>query len=79
MTWVFVAPKRGGRGVGTALLQAAVGALREMGFTALLSTFLLGNEVSMLWHWRSGFELQAYPTSRRRWVFGNRAASVSER
>jgi hypothetical protein len=32
----------------------------------LASTFLLGNESSMLWHWRNGFQLLQYPGSRRR-------------
>jgi hypothetical protein len=37
-----------------------------MGFTHLASTFLLGNDSSMLWHWRNGFQLAGYPGSRRR-------------
>jgi GNAT superfamily N-acetyltransferase len=66
LTWVFVAPLRAGQGVGTALLAAAVRELRTMGFTELVSTFLLGNESSMLWHWRNGFRLLSYPASFRR-------------
>ena len=54
------------KGVGTALLGAAAGALRDMGFAALLSTFLVGNDSSMLWHWRAGFRLLTYPGSPRR-------------
>jgi GNAT superfamily N-acetyltransferase len=66
LTWVFVDPMCAGRGVGTALLAAAAGALRGLGYRELASTFLLGNDSSMLWHWRSGFRLLAYPGSRRR-------------
>ena len=40
-----------------ALLEMAVPALRRLGYTGLASTFLLGNESSMLWHWRAGFKL----------------------
>jgi GNAT superfamily N-acetyltransferase len=67
LTWVFVSPWHVGHGTGTALLGAAVAALRGIGYGRLASTFLVGNDSSMLWHWRNGFELQAYPGSRRRW------------
>lgn len=70
LTWVFVSAERAGRGVGTALLEASARALRSMGFNDLLSTFLLGNEVSMLWHWRAGFQLLTYPGSPRRYMRG---------
>jgi GNAT superfamily N-acetyltransferase len=66
LTWVFVAPLSAGRGVGTALLHAAVRQLLALGYAELASTFLLGNDSSMLWHWRNGFRLLAYPGSRRR-------------
>ena len=46
--------------------QALSSALRELGFTSLLSTFLAGNDSSMLWHWRVGFRLLSYPGSPRR-------------
>jgi GNAT superfamily N-acetyltransferase len=65
LTWIFVAPTHAGRGLGTALLGAAVNSLLKLGFTELLSTFLIGNESSMLWHWRNGFGLLPYPDSRR--------------
>jgi GNAT superfamily N-acetyltransferase len=65
LTWIFVTPLNAGRGVGTALLAAAVRELLALGFTRLASTFLLGNDSSMLWHWRNGFQLLAYPGSRR--------------
>jgi hypothetical protein len=31
----------------------------------LASTFLVGNESSMLWHWRAGFKLPEQPWSMR--------------
>jgi GNAT superfamily N-acetyltransferase len=66
LTWVFVAPGLAGRGIGTLLLAAAVRELLALGYRQLLSTFLLGNEASALWHWRNGFRLLAYPGSKRR-------------
>jgi hypothetical protein len=65
LTWIFVVPMTTGRGIGTTLLGWAVGELRRLGFTRLLTTFLLGNASSMLWHWRNGFELLASPDSFR--------------
>jgi GNAT superfamily N-acetyltransferase len=65
LTWIFVSPLEVGRGVGTALLTAAGNALLDLGFAQLLTTFISGNDSSMLWHWRSGFRLLAYPGSRR--------------
>jgi GNAT superfamily N-acetyltransferase len=70
LTWIFVRPDRAGRGVGTALLRAVVNELRAMGYTSLLSTFLTGNDSSMLWHWRAGFRLLSYPGSPRRYFSG---------
>jgi GNAT superfamily N-acetyltransferase len=71
LTWVFISPREKGRGVGTALLAAAVQELLAMGFTQLLSTFMAGNDASILWHWRNGFQLLAHPGSyrhmRQRW------------
>jgi hypothetical protein len=67
LTWIFVAPLEAGRGLGTALLSAAVAQLREMGFTDLITTFIKGNDASMLWHWSNGFELLPHPASRRNW------------
>jgi len=66
LTWIFVSPWLAGQGIGTALLAAAVKALRELGYEHLLSTFMLGNESSMLWHWRNGFQLLSFPGSMRR-------------
>jgi GNAT superfamily N-acetyltransferase len=65
LTWVFVAHHLAGRGVGTALLAASVNALGNMGFQQLLTTFMVGNDSSMLWHWRNGFRLLSHPGSRR--------------
>jgi GNAT superfamily N-acetyltransferase len=65
LTWIFVTNPAAGRGIGTALLRAAVRELLALGYTELASTFMLGNDSSMLWHWRSGFRLLAYPGSAR--------------
>jgi GNAT superfamily N-acetyltransferase len=65
LTWIFVSPLWKGIGVGSALLGEAVGALRAMGYGSLWTTFLLGNDASMLWHWRNGFVLAQCPQSRR--------------
>jgi GNAT superfamily N-acetyltransferase len=61
MTWVFVEPTHARAGVGTTLLAAAVQELRALGYTQLASTFLIGNDPSILWHWRNGFRLLSYP------------------
>jgi GNAT superfamily N-acetyltransferase len=66
LTWVFVTPPSAGHSVGTALLSAAVRGLVDLGYTELATTFMLGNDSSMLWHWRNGFELLPYPGSPRR-------------
>jgi GNAT superfamily N-acetyltransferase len=65
LTWIFVAPLRAAQGTGTALLGAVVRALLGLGYRQLFSTFLLGNESSMLWHWRTGFRLLPHPGSLR--------------
>jgi GNAT superfamily N-acetyltransferase len=70
LTWVFVHPERAGRGIGTSLLRTAVEELRRMGFTSMLSTFITGNDSSVLWHWRVGFKLLTYPGSPRRYYSG---------
>ncbi|HBI42652.1 MAG TPA: hypothetical protein DDY78_07315 [Planctomycetales bacterium] len=66
LTWIFVHPFAAGRGVATALLHAATRELLALGYAELASTFLLGNESSMIWHWRNGFRLAASPFSRRK-------------
>src|SRR5207249_5740867 len=66
LTWIFVGPWHAGHGVGTALLAAVTRELLALGYKELASTFLLGNESSMLWHWRNGFQLQPYPGSWRK-------------
>lgn len=66
LTWILVDPDEARLGVGTALLAGICRELRAMGFNDLLSTFLLGNDVSVLWHWRRGFRLLRYPGSYRR-------------
>jgi GNAT superfamily N-acetyltransferase len=57
LTWVMVERERRRRGLATTLLHAACAQLRALGFATLDSTFLLGNDLSLIWHWRSGFEL----------------------
>jgi GNAT superfamily N-acetyltransferase len=66
LTWVFVAPAQAGLGIGTALLHAAGHALLGLGYSELATTFLLGNDSSMLWHWRQGFRLLPFTESRRK-------------
>jgi ribosomal protein S18 acetylase RimI-like enzyme len=65
LTWIFVGPWSREQGLGTALLAAATRALREMGYPTLASTFLVGNDASVHWHWRRGFQLAGRPYSRR--------------
>jgi GNAT superfamily N-acetyltransferase len=65
LTWVFVHPGCAGEGVGTLLLSAAVAELLALGYHQMVSTFMIGNDASALWHWRNGFRLLAYPGSRR--------------
>ena len=57
ITWVFVPTRSAGKGIGSALLYAAVEGLLRLGYTELVSTFILGNDSSMLWHWHHGFRL----------------------
>jgi hypothetical protein len=66
LTWVFVSPWQARHGMGSALLAASVHALLELGYVRLASTFLLGNDSSMLWHWRNGFRLQPMYSAMRR-------------
>jgi GNAT superfamily N-acetyltransferase len=66
LTWIFVHPGCAGEGVASRLLAAAGCQLRALGYDELLSTFLIGNDASILWHWRNGFRLLAYPGSNRR-------------
>lgn len=61
LTWIFVAPMLARHGIGSTLLDLSVKALLAHGYTQLASTFLLGNDSTMLWHWRNGFRLMAYP------------------
>ena len=69
LTWVFVVPTWPGRGLGSALLAQSVSALRSLGYVDLATTFLLGNDASVLWHWRNGFRLLPYPGASHRSVF----------
>ncbi len=66
LTWIFVRRLEQGIGVGTRLLQHAVRALKREGYRSLWSTFLIGNESSLRWHWRNGFDLAENAFSKRR-------------
>ena len=66
LTWIFVGPMHAGYGVGTALLARAARSLIELGYDELVSSFILGNDSSMLWHWRNGFQLLPYAGSKRK-------------
>jgi L-amino acid N-acyltransferase YncA len=66
MTWIFVDPELVGHGIGSTLLERAALGLIELGYGELISSFLIGNTSSMLWHWRNGFELLPYVASPRR-------------
>jgi ribosomal protein S18 acetylase RimI-like enzyme len=57
LTWICVHPWHRTLGIGSALLHASGRVLREHGYTSLWTTFLVGNDASMLWHWRNRFEL----------------------
>ena len=65
LTWIFVGPWDAGHGIGSALLDHATRGLLDLGYTELISSFLLGNTSSMLWHWRNGFDLLPYVGSVR--------------
>jgi GNAT superfamily N-acetyltransferase len=68
LTWIFVKRQGQSVGVGTQLLQAAVRVLKRQGYKSLWTTFLIGNDSSVMWHWRNGFELMpAMFSKRRRW------------
>lgn len=66
LTWIFVTPLHSHHGIGSALLGAAASELNLLGFPQLFSTFLLGNDSTLLWHWRNGFQLLSNPGSLRR-------------
>jgi len=65
LTWIFVRRMGQGSGIGTQLLHEAAGVLRRQGYSTLWTTFMLGNDSSLLWHWRNGFELFPHAMSRR--------------
>jgi hypothetical protein len=79
VTWIFVGPRHSGYGVGTALLAHATSGLRALGYTELVSSFLLGNASSELWHWRCGFDLLPYVGSRRQFLSRMRAKDRAAR
>lgn len=65
LTWIFVAPLWIDEGLGTALLAEVVEELLRLGYASMCSTFLRGNDASLLWHWRNGFQLRPDMMSRR--------------
>jgi GNAT superfamily N-acetyltransferase len=66
LTWIFVRRWNQGTGVGTQLLQQAVRVLKKQRYKTLWTTFLIGNDSTLLWHWRNGFELLPGMFSKRR-------------
>jgi GNAT superfamily N-acetyltransferase len=66
LTWIFVVPGQSGRGLGSTLLDTAAAALLARGYRELATTMLVGNDSSLLWHWRNGFRLLTYPGSPRK-------------
>lgn len=63
LTWIFVHPQYARQGVGQRLLSASLGVLINYGYANLVSTFLLGNNPSLLWHWKVGFRLISHVSS----------------
>ena len=63
LTWIFVSSSWQRRGLSSCLLDATVSALKNRGDRTLLSTFLLGNDPSLLWHWKMGFQLLSHVSS----------------
>lgn len=57
LTWIFVQWAEARHGLGTRMLASAVEELKDMGFERLYTTFMIGNDASLLWHWRRGFRL----------------------
>lgn len=76
ITWIFTHPFFKGDGIGTSLLVSAVRSLRAAGYRRLLTTFIAGNDSSMLWHWRNGFQLAPYFASKRRFRRNVNAGSI---
>lgn len=66
LTWVLSAPAAARRGLASALLDRSIATLQDLQYRELATTFLLGNEASLLWHWRNGFQLLPYVGSSRR-------------
>ena len=57
LTWIFVSPEHQRRGVGMRLLGGVVAALQDLEMPWLVSHIAPDNPVSLLFHWRAGFEL----------------------
>jgi GNAT superfamily N-acetyltransferase len=55
ISWIFVHPLAGRKGVATALLRIAASELWSSGYRELASATDGGNVASMAWHWRNGF------------------------
>jgi GNAT superfamily N-acetyltransferase len=72
LTWIFVKHFEQGDGIGTQLLHSAARALRRQGYATLWTTFMIGNDSSMRWHWRNGFELLPNGLSKRQMRLRNR-------
>jgi GNAT superfamily N-acetyltransferase len=57
LTWIFVRRLDKRKGVGTYLLDRAATELRQLGYKYLASTIPVGNDSSLLWHWKNEFRL----------------------
>ena len=66
VAWIWTSPGVARCGLGSAMLARSAQALAELGYRELASTFLLGNEPSLLWHWKNGFRLLSYVGSPQR-------------
>ena len=55
LTYLFVHPACQRQGLATALVQSAMNALLDAGYTELTSTYRPGNEPSRTWHRKFGF------------------------
>lgn len=75
LMWIFVNPWEFGHSIGSHMLRFSARALLAIGYREIASSFLIGNERSMAWHWRNGFRLLPLPYSPRSWAAARRRAA----